>query len=36
MLTEFGAPDHMTERLQAENGPKADEFERIYLGSYQC
>ena len=31
----LGAPGHVTEILQAENGPKVGDFEATYLGNYQ-
>ena len=31
MRAEFGAPDHGTKILQAENGQKVDKFEPIYI-----
>ena len=30
----FGAPGHVTQVSQAENGQKFDDFELIYLGNY--
>ena len=32
----LGAPGHVIEILQAENGQNVDEFEPIYLGKHRC